>query len=332
MEKAAPKMAAEKAVQEEFDAKLPEELKGPTTEHFMVFVVDIEHINGASQYFNANFFVRLRWNDTRLAKPRVAIRQIPMNEVWHPSVLLANQQGVAFRSLPEVMQVHPDGMVVYLQRYTGKLSQPLLLGEFPRDTHNFTIQFVATVHQANELRFEPDFLKNNKDIRGGFMANTLSLPDWEILSYETGSEPYRPIEGIDSAAFSFQFRAKRHVGYYLWQVVLPLTVVVMMSWAAFWVGREHIGVRIVMATSSILTLIAHRFVLASLLPRLPYMTRINYFTVGSTFLVRLALIAVITTGYLASDHREPQAQRIDLWARGAFPAAFFLLFTWFTYG
>ncbi|MDH5587247.1 MAG: hypothetical protein OEZ05_11505 [Nitrospirota bacterium] len=164
------------------------------------------------------------------------------------------------------------------------------------------------------------------------MANTLSLPDWEILSYETGSEPYRPIEGIDSAAFSFQFRGKRHVGYYLWQVVLPLAVVVMMSWTAFWVGREHIGVRIAVATSSILTLIAHRFVLASLLPRLPYMTRLDYFTVGSTLFVLLALIVVIVTGFLSAHSQERPAQRIDHWARGAFPAAFFLLLIWFMFG
>jgi hypothetical protein len=329
MEKAAVKAAQVETEQAELTAKRPDEIKGPTTVHFMVFIVDIDDIDDAAQNFTANVYLRLRWKDARLANPEGAIRQIPMEQVWNPRVLLLNQQGLVSRSLPEVVQVNPDGTVIYHQRYTGKLSQPLKLAEFPRDMHNFIVQFVGTGYQATDLTFEPDLLR---DVRGGSMADTLSLTDWKILAYETVVAPYAPIEEINAAAFAFQFTAKRYVGYYLWQVVLPLAVVVIMSWAAFWVGREHIGVRIAVATSSILTLIAHRFVLASLLPRLPYMTRLDYFTVGSTLLVLLALITVIGTGFLSAHRHERQAESIDLWARGTFPGAFLLLLIWFMVG
>lgn len=329
MEKAAAKAAQEETEQAELQAKRPEESTGPTTVHFMVFVVDIDDIDDAGQNFTANVYLRLRWQDPRLANPEGGIRQIPLEGVWNPRVLLANQLGLVSRALPEVVQVHPDGMVIYHQRYTGKLSQPLMLAEFPMDIHDFLVQFVATGYQADELRFEPEFLRN---IRGGSIAKTLSLPDWKILTHKTVSAPYKPIQEINAAAFALQFTAQRYVGYYLWQVVLPLAVVVIMSWTAFWVGREHVGVRIAVATSSILTLIAHRFVLASLLPRLPYMTRLDYFTVGSTLLVLLALITVVVTGYLASHGRDRPARRIDHWARGSFPAMFFLLLLWFMAG
>ncbi|MGP0594443.1 hypothetical protein ACTRXD_18140 [Nitrospira sp. T9] len=329
LQKAAAKAAQEEMAQAELTAKRPEEFKGPTTVHFMVFVVDIDDIDDAAQNFTANVYLRLRWKDARLANPEGAIRQISLSEVWNPRLLLANQQGVVPHSLPEIVQVHPDGTVMYHQRYTGKLSQRLMLADFPRDSHTFTIQFVAAGYQADELTFEPESVRN---IRGGSMANTLSLADWKILSFETVVAPYSPIEEIRTAGFAFQFQAKRYVTYYLWQVVLPLAVVVIMSWAAFWIGREHIGVRIAVATSSILTLIAHRFVLASLLPRLPYMTHLDYFTVGSTLLVLLALITVIATGFLAAHGHNRQAQRIDLLARGTFPGAFLLLLLWFMVG
>jgi hypothetical protein len=83
------------------------------------------------------------------------------------------------------------------------------------------------------------------------------------------------------------------------------------------------------ATSSILTLIAHRFVLASLLPRLPYMTRMDYFTVGSTLLVFLALLVVVLTSFLSTWGRAVAARRVDLVARAAFPGAFVWLMAWF---
>ena len=120
--------------------------------------------------------------------------------------------------------------------------------------------------------------------------------------------------------------------YYIWQIVLPLAVVVIMSWAAFWIGRVHVGVRIGVATSSILTLIAQRFVFASLLPRLPYMTRLDYFTVGSTLLVFMALLVVVMTSYLSTIDRDPPARVVDLSARVAFPVAFLSLLGWFFFG
>jgi hypothetical protein len=105
------------------------------------------------------------------------------------------------------------------------------------------------------------------------------------------------------AGFALRFEAGRYVEYYFWQVPLPLSVVVLMSWPGFRIQRCQVGVRIGVATSSILTLIAQRIVLANLLPRLPCMTRPDYFTVGSTLLVFLALIGVVATSCLGAINR-----------------------------
>jgi len=72
-------------------------------------------------------------------------------------------------------------------------------------------------------------------------------------------------------------------------------------------------------------------VLAGLLPRLPYMTRMDYFTLGSTLLVFLALIMVILIAFLAKNYKE-QAQIIDVCARVGFPVAFLALLGWFVFG
>ena len=327
-EKVAEKAAEEATEKAELKASRPDELRGPTKVHFLVFVNDIDDIDGANQTFTTNVFLRLRWKDKRLANPGGSTRQIRLEEVWNPRVLLANRQGLVSRSLPEVVQVDPDGTVLYYQRYTGTLSQPLNLSGFPMDTHTFKIHFVAVGYGAYQLKFLPDVHRN---IDGGSISNDLSLPDWKVLSYQASALPYEPIEGISAAGFAFRFEAERFVAYYIWQVILPLAVVIVMSWAAFWVGGENVGVRIGVATSSILTLIAHRFVLASLLPRLPYMTRMDYFTVGSTLLVFLALITVVLTAVLAGKEYEVLARKVDIWARVAFPATFLSLLGWFLY-
>jgi len=322
----AEKEATEKA---ELTAKRPDEWRGPTKVHFLIFVIDIDSIDDANESVDTNVYLRLRWEDKRLANPDASTRQIPLEEIWNPRVLIVNKQDRISKSLPDVAQVDPDGTVIYHQRYTGELSQSLDLSRFPMDTHSFLIHFVAIGYTDDHLEFLPDMLR---DIRGGSISDDLSLPDWEVLSYEALALPYTPIKEIHAAGFAFRFQAERYVSYYIWQVILPLAVVVVMSWAAFWVRRKNVGVRIGVATSSILTLIAHRFVLASLLPRLPYMTRLDYFTVGSTLLVFMALVTVILTSFLAGTEDDKLAHKVDISARVTFPGIFLFLLGWFLYG
>lgn len=328
-EKAVQKAADQQTEKEETQATRPEEWTGPTKVFFRVFVLDVDEIDDANQNFTANVFLGLQWNDKRLANPKAELRQLKLDSVWNPQVLLTNQQGLVSRSLPETVQVYPDGTVYYRQRYTGKLSQPLKLEKFPIDKHWFTVQFASVAYSDQDLEFIAGASKNNPKITGGSIADELSLPDWKILRHEAQPLVYQPIEEVQQAGFVFRFEAERYIAYYLWQVLLPLTMVVVMSWAGFWTQRGQVGVRIGVATSSILTLIAHRFVLASLLPRLPYMTRLDYLTVGCTLLVFLALIGVVLTSYLSSINRDLLAKKIDYFARPAFPIAFVALLIWF---
>ncbi len=331
-ERAVERAAEETAAAQELMAKRPDEWRGPTKVRFLVFVLDIDAIDDANQSFTSNVYVRLRWKDRRLANPKGSTRQIRLEEVWNPQVILANRQGLVSRSLPDVVHVEPDGTVTYRQRYTGMLSQPLQLANFPMDKHTFTIHFASAAYGAKELDFVPDTSDYDSNLIGGSMAGELSLPDWNVLGFEILALPYEPIEEIKAAGFALRFEAERYVKYYYWQVLIPLSVVVMMSWAGFWIQRGQVGVRIGVATSSILTMIAHRFVLASLLPRLPYMTRMDYFSVACTVLVFLALTGVVLTGYLAAINRDLIAKRVDTLARSLFPASFLLLLIWFVWG
>ncbi len=277
---------------EEAEAKSirPHEWARPTEINFFGFIVDIDSVNDTDQNFEMNVYIQLRWLDKRLADPDGTTRQVDIDDIWNPRLLITNLQGRAYTGLPRVAIVSPEGEVIYRQRYTGKVSQPLDLSNFPLDRHLFTIQFAAAGYSSEEMKFLPDEVRGFK---AGSMADDLSLPDWNVLSFKAKASPYEPVKGVSSAGFVLQFEASRLFAYYIWQVLLPFSVVIVMSWAAFWVGRENLGIRIGVATSSILTLIANRFVISTLLPKLPYMTRLDFFSVGATLLVLLALVAVV---------------------------------------
>ena len=102
----------------------------------------------------------------------------------------------------------------------------------------------------------------------------------------------------------------------------------MMSWGAFYIDPKNAGAQIGVATSSMLTLIAYRFMLGNLVPRLPYMTRLDYFTLGSTVLVFLTLAEVVITTNLALEEKGKIARKVDHWCRLIFPVTFGLWSVW----
>jgi hypothetical protein len=101
-----------------------------------------------------------------------------------------------------------------------------------------------------------------------------------------------------------------------------------MSWGGFWIDPTYTGAQIGVSTSSIIALIAFRFMLGGLIPRLSYMTRLNYFTLGSTILVFLTLVEVIITAKLTHGKMESVGRRVDRWCRVVFPAIFILWSIW----
>jgi hypothetical protein len=88
---------------------------------------------------------------------------------------------------------------------------------------------------------------------------------------------------------------------------------------------QELGPRQGIAVTAILTIIAYRFVLANQLPRVPYLTRFDYLLLGSTTLVFLALVQVVAAHAMLRSAHPERSRKLDLWARGIFPALFVIL-------
>ncbi|MBA7479300.1 hypothetical protein ES707_14734 [subsurface metagenome] len=128
--------------------------------------------------------------------------------------------------------------------------------------------------------------------------------------------------------FALEFIAKRHLGYFLWQAILPLTLIVLMSWAPFWVDPSKAELQFGIASSAVLTLIAYRFALATMLPKLPYLTRMDYYTIGATILVFAAFLEVLVTSLLGHGDRLRLARRVDYACRIMFPVVAGVITIW----
>ena len=279
-------------------------------------LVDVDAIKGSDQSFVASFYLEARWQDDRLSHQQQDLVTRPLNEVWHPRLQFLNQQRI-LSTFPERVTITPGGEVLYRQRVWGAFSQPLELQNFPFDRQDFQIILVASGYTPEEVKF----MRNPDGLSG--LASAFSQEEWDILEWRLDITPYSVMEGdLPDASFAFVFVAERKLGFYIWKVIIPLILIVMMSWIVFWINPEQFATQIGVSTTSMLTLIAYRFVMVGLLPNISYLTRMDYFIFGSTLLVFLALIQAVVTAILAESKKITLAKRIDRWCRSIFPLVF----------
>jgi len=301
----------------------PRAQDGPTQVSVGIWVADITSIDSAQQSFTAEIAVVLRWKDPRLAHAGNGVVRYPIEQVWHPRVAIVNETNAVSRKFPDYVEVESNGTLIYRQRYAGAFTQRLRLQSFPFDRQTFHIQIVAVRYLPNEVRFVPDedWVRNGLKNAGG-IAPSITLPDWTIEKWETRPLTYALTPGLQYSGYVFEFTASRNVQHYILKVILPLVLIVMMSWSVFWIDPATSNSQISIAVTSMLTLIAYRFAVDSQLPRLPYMTRLDTFILTSTFLVFFSLIEVLVTTILDNRQQTEGAKKIDRYCRVIVPIIF----------
>src|SRR3954470_6534124 len=157
----------------------PEADAGPTKVSYAVWINDITRIDSVAQTFSANLVLFLSWRDPQLAHAGPGTKQYALDAIWNPRIVIANEAGEVERSLPEVLDVTPNGTVIYRQRFIGSFAQSLNLRAFPFDHDTFRAQIVALGYRPEEVEFIPESRALAAGLREGVgLAEKLTIQDW----------------------------------------------------------------------------------------------------------------------------------------------------------
>ena len=288
---------------------------GSTVVRVKTFLVDVDDISSVQQNFTASLYLEFRWRDPHLADGGSGGEATGSSESARPRFKIVNSQRVWDAFDGDVTR-SPEGELVLHQRLWGQFSQPLDLADFPFDEHTFEIEIASVVHPEG-LRLIPD------PEQPSGMAEKLSVADWELSNFRIETRGYEPIPGAEQLpGLLISFDGRRRVSHYVVKVIIPLILIVAMSWVVFWIDPKESGSQIGVAVTTMLTLIAYRFAVGSEIPNIHYLTRMDMFLLGSTLLVFASLVEVVVTSSLASRDRLERARSVDRWARCLFPLAF----------
>lgn len=292
---------------------------GKTRIEALIYVAELTAIDTVLEKFDADVVVGLRWRDPRLAHPGPDPMIKPVTDVWHPGVAILNELDLK-PVLEEVVLISPEGDVVLRQLYSGSFSQPLALRDFPFDTQRLSVRLAVTNYSAEQI----EVVRSKEQEQG--MTSRPAAPNWTVTGWRAAPRSHEVLPGFRTlAGYELTFDTRRGANFYILKVIVPLILILMMSWVVFWLEPTEAGAQIGVSTSAILTMVAFRFSIGSYTPDLSYFTKLDYFVFGSTLLVFSTLFEVLITSWLAEQGRIDQAKRVDRWSRWLFPAATILM-------
>jgi hypothetical protein len=311
--------------QAELSTTRPDPKGVPTKVRVHLFVINIESVSDAEQSYKANVAIFATWKDPRLVcKPGQdpdLIRTYKLDQVWHPSVYILNQRRV-FKQGKDVIRVDCVGNAEYSQIFYGDFLTLANIKDFPFDARPLNIDVISKEYgpEEVELSLEEEFTGR---------TDKFSITDWYIDSTPTTESSVYKVKGkFAQKSFSrliFSFNADRNTQYYIWKIIVPMMLIVFMSWCVFWIPLDQLGAKIGLSVTSMLTLIAYRFALSNLTPKVDYLTRFDKFTFASTLLIFLALVVTVATGSLSAKGRGELAEKIGSYSKFVFPAAFIMV-------
>ena len=110
-------------------------------------------------------------------------------------------------------------------------------------------------------------------------ASIDDIPGWNKKSFKIDNLPFTPVtqyEGEYNDSHMVELVIERKPGYYIFKVIFPILLILLICWSVVWVDPKELEARLTITIVCLLSLIAYNFVIDSELPKLEYLTVLDW--------------------------------------------------------
>ena len=197
--------------------------------------------------------------------------------------------------------------------YVATFSAPFNFATFPFDRQDIIFNFGEKVSAAQ--------IYINRSANTNTLQE-LNLYEWEIISFDAEMyiDPYSLY--FDDQAASYTLSIERNSLYFLTKILIPIFIIIALTYSVMWINTKELESRLTVSVVCFLALITYTFIIDKDLPKLSYLTIMDYIILISYI---FAAIPTIQSIY-ASRHRVyEKALIIDRRSRILLPAAYVIL-------
>lgn len=274
----------------------------------------ITSVDQKAENFGAVVTTRIRWEDPLLsfdeAKEGRDFLIMGIGSLYDranavgavvPSYIIRNQQGNRWVN-DAFAVVQPDGSAAVFEQFTLTLQAPLFnFSRYPFDQQKFYIEIVSNlpVEYIEFVAMEGDW----------GLGDMLGEEEWILENASMEVSTKKGLSGLESSSVSLVFEGRRHILYYVTRIFIPMLVLVIVSWATFFLDEYRR--RIEISGANLLVFVGFNWIISDSLPKLGYLTFLDailqfmFVVTGSVIVINVALRRIKQGG------REDLARKID---------------------
>lgn len=303
---------------------------GPVVVRSRLDLHDINVIDDEAETFDFTAVMTLTWRDPRQAfdpaaegvQEKIYQGDYQFNELspaWYPQVVMINQAG-AYEKSGVVLRVLPDGTSILVETIHAVAESVLDMRRYPFDAHRLEAVFEVLGFDRDEVVLQADQQGDTPRDRSA------AIPQWSIsrinLKAQDRAASYAGARNA-SSALVLEVDVQRRPFYVVRLVGIPLAIIVLLSFAVFWMDRSSLGDRINVSFIGILTGVAYQNLVSDNLPRISYVTLMHGF-LNLSFLTMCATVVInLAVGSMDKRGKFEVGDRIDRRCRWAFPLVYF---------
>ena len=148
---------------------------------------------------------------------------------------------------------------------------------FPFDKQKIIISLVDT-ESFDEVLVSP---YTTNYVLLDYTKQNLKIPGWDIIDvkYNTGNN--FDFGGIIFNENSIEVDIERQSFYYIFKIIFPIALILIICWSSVWLHPEEVEAKLTISIVCLLSLIAYNFVIDNELPKLEYLTIMDWIILAS---------------------------------------------------
>ena len=259
----------------------------PTQVHVGLHIYDISAIDEKNQTVTFEGKMIVHWAATKpirasmLGIYRGAKATQTLNSLWHPDLTLYNARGPIYVT-HKSLKLSPDQTITYTQRIKGAFGSAFNFRQFPFDTQTLSFHIEPFTGTAQKIR-----LIVTPESQHVAMSNLKD--EWDLISLSGSVANHTHPDGQVFSQYQLQLKIKRQPEHQIYQSLLPLIVIVLLSFSVLWMADQPVVNRIGVSISCILTITVFQWRLFTHRPHVSY----------HIYLDALILLAFVSTASTA---------------------------------
>ncbi|CAG7832010.1 unnamed protein product [Allacma fusca] len=267
-----------------------------------MFVLSISSLSEVQMDFTVDFYFRQMWKDPRLqfqgpkGVKTLSVGSEFLESMWVPDTFFVNEKTSYFHTATtsnEFLRISSDGDILRSIRLTVTASCPMDLRHFPMDSQLCNIEIESFGYTMSDIRYK--WAKGPNSVG---VSNEVSLPQFKVWGYKQRAHEISLSTG-NYSRLACEILFVRSMGYYLIQIYIPSSLIVVISWVSFWLNRNAAPARVYLGITTVLTMTTLMSSTNKALPKISYVKSIDVFLGTCFVMVFAALLEYATVGYLA---------------------------------